>query len=297
MCENINREITQLKPDDVFWVIDKTKCRFDFPIHFHPELELNFIKNGKGVRRIVGNNMEELDDVELTLIGSNLEHGWENHHCTSGAVREFTIQFHDWLFTEQLLNLKAFSHIKNLFNKAKEGIHFSRETALRLEPKIVALSDRNNLNDYFQLFSLLEELAHCTDYRLLSSEADIELSEYENSKKIKKVHDFVHDNYHQKILLTDISDLVNMSPSSFNRFIKKRAGKTFINYVNDVRLIYATKLLINTDMSVSEISYSCGFNNLSNFNRIFKKAKKLTPSEYRTEFGNVARLAQELHAF
>ena len=86
-----------------------------------------------------------------------------------------------------------------------------------------------------------------------------------------------------------------MSTSSFNRFIKKRAGKTFINYVNDVRLIYATKQLINTDMSVSEISYNCGFNNISNFNRIFKKIKKITPSNYRNEFSKVTRFSSELH--
>ncbi|GAA0743866.1 MULTISPECIES: AraC family transcriptional regulator [Flavobacteriaceae] len=295
MCENIHREITQLKPFDVFLVIDRTKPSFDFPIHFHPEYELNFIRNGKGIRRIVGNSMEEIDAIELTLIGSNLEHGWEHHNCTSNAVDEITIQFHDWLFTDELLNLNAFKAIKQLFLRAKEGINFSTETALKLEKQLTSLAEHNNINDYFELFSILQTLADSDDYRLLNTDNDVEISEYENSKKIQLVHDFVHNNYHQKISLDEISCLVNMSTSSFNRFIKKRAGKTFINYVNDVRLIYATKQLINTDMSVSEISYNCGFNNISNFNRIFKKIKKITPSNYRNEFSKVTRFSSELH--
>lgn len=289
MCENIHRELTLLNPDDVFLIINRRKQKFNFPLHFHPELELNFILNGKGIKRIVGDNIEEIDDVELTLIGSNVEHGWETHKCTSTEINEITIQFHDWLFTDKLLSIKAFKTIRDLITKAKEGIHFSKETALKLQPQITALKNTNSVNDFTQLLHLLELLAQEKDYRLLSH-SDNKASEFEFSKKIMTIKEYVEKNYHTKISLNEISELVNMSPSSFNRFIKKRTGKTFINYINDFRIISATKYLIDTDLTISEISFKCGFNNIANFNRVFKRNKHITPSEFRQEYRSVSRL-------
>ena len=293
MSKDIDREITQLKPDDSFFIINKVKNEFDFPIHFHPEFELNFIRNGKGIRRIVGDNMEEMDDIELTLIGSNLKHGWETYNCKNEEINEITILFHEWLFNDKLFRLKTFKPIKSLLDKAKGGINFSRETAIKLMPKIKALSDHNRISDFAELLSILEELAFSENFKLLS-ENDQEVSKYENSKKLKKVHDFVHDNYHNKISLKEICSLVNMSSSSFNRFIKNRTGKTFINYTNDVRLIYASKFLLDSDLSISEISYKCGYNNIANFNRVFKKNKNKTPSEYRNTYRNVKKFTSDL---
>lgn len=289
MCENIHRELTLLNPDDVFLIINRRKQKFNFPLHFHPELELNFILNGKGIKRIVGDNIEEIDDIELTLIGSNVEHGWETHKCTSTEINEITIQFHDWLFTDKLLSIKAFKTIRDLITKAKEGIHFSKETALKLQPQITALKNTNSVNDFTQLLHLLELLAQEKDYRLLSH-SDNKASEFEFSKKIMTIKEYVEKNYHTKISLNEISELVNMSPSSFNRFIKKRTGKTFINYINDFRIISATKYLIDTDLTISEISFKCGFNNIANFNRVFKRNKHITPSEFRQEYRSVSRL-------
>lgn len=293
MSKDIDREITQLKPDDSFFIINKVKNEFDFPIHFHPEFELNFIRNGKGIRRIVGDNMEEMDDIELTLIGSNLKHGWETYNCKNEEINEITILFHEWLFNDKLFRLKTFKPIKSLLDKAKGGINFSRETAIKLMPKIKALSDHNRISDFAELLSILEELAFSENFKLLS-ENDQEVSKYKNSKKLKKVHDFVHDNYHNKISLKEICSLVNMSSSSFNRFIKNRTGKTFINYTNDVRLIYASKFLLDSDLSISEISYKCGYNNIANFNRVFKKNKNKTPSEYRNTYRNVKKFTSDL---
>ena len=198
MSKSINREITQLRPDDSFFIIKKIKYEFDFPIHFHPEFELNFIRNGKGIRRIVGNSIEELDDVELTLIGSNLEHGWETYNCKNNEINEITILFHEWLFNDKLFHLKTFKPIKKLLNNAKEGINFSNETALKLLPKLEALTNQSRVSSFAELLSILEELAYAKDFKLLS-ENDHEISQYENSKKLKKVHDFVHENYHTKI--------------------------------------------------------------------------------------------------
>lgn len=291
MRENINRELTQLKADDVFLIIDRVKQKFDFPIHFHPEYELNFILNGKGVRRVVGTSMEEIDDIELVLIGPNLEHGWETHNCKSENIYEITIQFHEDLLTNKLLSLKDFKPIKDLFNKSKQGILFDGNTAMKLMPSIKSLTSTNGIKDFIKLLKLLRELADSKSQRLLSQNV-VRDSAYENSDRLRKVHEFIKQNYSRKILLKEISAVVNMSQSSFNRFIKKRTGKTFIEYMNNKRIAHATELLIETDMSVGEIAYRSGFNSIANFNRLFKQLKSTSPSKFKSEFKSVKRMVK-----
>ncbi|WP_339881314.1 AraC family transcriptional regulator [Polaribacter vadi] len=288
MTENINREITLLKPEDVFLIIDRVKQKFDFPIHFHPEYELNFILNGRGIRRVVGSSMEEIGDVELVLVGSNLEHGWETYNCKRNKIYEITIQFHENLFSEKLLSLKNFKPIKDLFARSKQGVLFDEKTAIHLMSKIKALSSKNGIDDFVKLLKLLEELANSKNQRILSTNIERN-NQFEGSEKIKKVHDFLNENYARKISLHEISDLVNMSQSSFNRFIKKRTGKTFIEFTNDTRISYATKFLVETDLSIGEIGYKCGFNSIANFNRFFKKSKNITPSKFKSEFKSIQR--------
>lgn len=290
MYENINREITQLEPDDVFLVINRIKQKFDFPIHFHPEYELNFILNGKGVRRVVGNSMEDIENVEMVLVGPNVEHGWETHNCKSKQIYEITIQFHDGLFDDKLLSLRIFKPIKELFNKSNHGILFSAKTALELMPRIVALSKIDSISDFTQLLTILQELANSKNQKLLSTYIS-KNNEYENSKKIKKVYEYIQKYYYRKISLSEISELVNMTPVSFNRFIKKRTGKTFVEYTNNIRLSYVSRWLINTDLSISEIGFKCGFNNIAHFNRFFKKTKGCTPREFRDEFVRIKQVS------
>lgn len=283
MSKIINREITQLEPDDGFLVINRIKQNFDFPIHFHPEYELNFIVNGKGVRRVVGNTIEVLDDIDLVLVGPYVKHGWENHKCESKSIYEMTIQFDDKIFDEKLLSLTMFNSIKDMFNRSKSGIYFSKKIAKELMPKIIALSKIDSIDDFTKFLCVLQEMANSKKQRLISTTVP-DKSDYENSIRIKNVHEFIRENYNRKISLIEISNLVNMTPVSFNRFIKKRTGKTFIDYLNNTRLTHVAKSLIETDLSIGEICFNCGFNNLSNFNRIFKNFKKCTPNEYRLRY-------------
>jgi len=121
ITNNAHREITQLAPEDSFLVFDRIKSEFDFPIHFHPEYELNFIHNGKGVRRVVGDSLQEIDDLELVLVGPNLVHGWELHQCKNTNIHEITIQFHNDLFDDKLLSRRIFKPIKDMFNRSNHG--------------------------------------------------------------------------------------------------------------------------------------------------------------------------------
>ena len=289
LLKNIHREITPISPQDSFLVFDRIKDDFDFPIHFHPEYELNFIKNGKGVRRIVGDNIEEIDDIELVLVGPNLYHGWELYNCQNKKIREITIQFHNDLLHEGLLQRRIMKPVKDMFERSTHGILFSSKISHELCPRIKKLSKIDGIDYFLELISILHDLATSRNQTLLSSyTANIE--SFENSNKIKVIYEYVQDNFQNKISLSQAAELVNMSTVSFNRFIKKRTGKTFIDYINDVRIGFAARWLIEKDLSISEIAYKSGFNNIANFNRIFKKNKGCTPSKFREDFSGIRRV-------
>lgn len=287
--KKVHREITPLSAEDSFLVFDRKKREFDFPIHFHPEFELNLIKNGKGVRRLVGDSLEEIDDIELVLVGPNLHHGWITHNCKTDEIHEVTIQFQNNLFNEDLLNKRIMKPIKEMFDRSIHGILFTKKISNELYPRISQVSRLDGMDYFIEMVSILHDLANSRNQRLLSTYT-VNRNEFENSDNIKKVYDYIHANFHKKITLAEVSDIVNMSSVSFNRFIKKRTGKTFINYLNDVRISNAAMWLLEKDQSISEIAYKCGFNNIANFNRVFKKFKNCTPTEYKAVFEGIKRV-------
>lgn len=289
ILNKVHREITPLSPEDSFLVFDRAKENFDFPIHFHPEYELNCIKNGKGVNRAIGDSIEEIDNIELVLIGPNLHHGWLDNHCTNKEIREITIQFHENLFNNEFLSRKIMLPIKDMFDRSIHGILFSKKVSEEMFNRISQVSKLDGMDYFLELTSILYDLANSRNQRLLSTYSATRDS-FENSDKIKKIYEYVQENFDKKITLSEASELVNMSQVSFNRFMKKRTGKTFVDYVNDVRISHAAIKLIEKDISISEIAFNCGFNNIANFNRVFKKAKKCTPSQYKNDFSGIKRI-------
>ena len=289
MRNEVHREITQLSPEDSFLVFERIKDDFDFPIHFHPEYELNFIRRGKGVRRIVGDHSDEISDLELVLVGPNLVHGWELHNCRCREIHEITIHIQQDLLDEKMLSRRIFKCIRDMMNRSKHGILFSEQTTLSIMPRLMSLPKLSGVQYFLEFVSILSELSGSEDQTLLSTQAST-LHDFQNSESIKRVYDFIQSNFHRRIPLREISELVNMSPVSFNRFIKSRTGKTFIHYVNDTRISYATRWLIETEKSISQISCDCGFNNIAHFNRVFKRSKNCTPSEFRQEFVGMKRV-------
>jgi len=287
--KKIHREITPLSGQDSFLVFDRTKDFFDFPLHFHPELELNFISNGSGVRRIVGDSIEEIGKYELVLVGSNLYHGWEQHNCKNKNIREITIQFHSDLFNDAFLARSIMKPIKDLFNRSAHGILFSERTIRKMTPRLLKVPKLDGIDYFLELLSILYDLAISRNQRLLST-STYNVVNFENSRQLKLLYDYIQKNYASKISLEEVSELLNMSSVTFNRFIKKRTGKTFVEYLNDVRIGYASRWLIEKDASISEIAFTSGFNSIANFNRVFKKTKGRTPTQYRTDFSGIKRV-------
>lgn len=285
MNNTILKEITPLTPNDCFTIFSRVKKEFNFPLHFHEEYELNLIMNAKGAKRIIGDHIHEIDDLELVLVGPNLPHAWFTHQCTSKAITEITIQWHKDLFDEKLLRRNQLSFIRKMFEQCTRGISFPKEIIQNVLPRILIMSQRNGFDSVMDLINLLHDLSVSRSMTVLSDHTFVNNQSYNyNSRRLDKVFEFMNDNYHKEISLKDVSSLVSMTEESFSRFIKKRTGNTFINSLNEIRLGHASRMLIDTSHSVTEISYQCGFNNISNFNRLFKKKKKCTPIEFRESY-------------
>jgi AraC-like DNA-binding protein len=285
MHKNIVREITPLTQNDCFAIFRRVKKEFNFPLHYHEEFELNLIINAKGAKRIVGDHIDLIDDLELVLIGPNLSHAWFTNQCKSEEIKEVTIQFHKDLFDEKLLRRDQLSFIRKMFDLSAKGILFSKEAAQAIYPRIVSLHQKSGFDSVMSLINILHDLSTSRNIRTLSEatfNSDFQFNF--NSRRIEKAFEYMNKNYDKQISLGDIARLVNMTEVSFSRFIKKRTGITFIDSLNEIRLGHASRILIDTTNSIAEVSYSCGFNNISNFNRLFKKKKGCTPKEFRENF-------------
>ena len=288
MSATVMREITPLTQNDCFTLFSRTKSNFDFPLHSHEEFELNLIRNARGAKRIIGDHIEEIDDLELVLVGPNLQHGWFTHNCASREIFEVTIQFHKDLFDEKFLRRNQLSFLRNMIEKSSRGILFSKETTKRLMPRIVQLNNKDGFDSVLELMSILNELSASSKTRILSDSSfnNTESHTY-SSARVEKTYDYMNKNFDKVIGLNEVARLANMSEASFSRFFKSHTGITFIDSLTEIRLGHASRMLIDTSLSVAEIAYNCGFNNISNFNRIFKKKKKCTPKEFRETYSGI----------
>jgi AraC-like DNA-binding protein len=285
MQNEMLKEITPLTQGDCFTLFSRVKSDFNFPLHYHEEFELNLILNAKGAQRVVGDHMQEIDDMELVLVGSNLQHGWFTHHCRSKSIREVTIQFHKDLFDENFLRRNQLSFIRSMFEKSARGILFSKATMEQVAQRILELNNKQGFDSVMELMSILHDLSVSRNMGMLS---DASFNNTDNnfyhSRRVEKTMQYINHNFDKVITLADVARLANMSEASFSRFFKMRTGMTFIDSLNEVRLGHASRMLIDTTQSISEIAYHSGFNNISNFNRIFKKKKGTTPKAFRESY-------------
>lgn len=287
MKDKLLREITPLTQNDCFTMFSRVKSAFDFPLHYHEEFELNFIQNARGAKRVIGDHIEEIDDLELVLVGPNLQHGWFTHRCRSQEIYEITIQFHRDLFDEKFLQRNQMSFIRSMFERSLRGIHFSRETVQGIMPRFIGLPQKHGFDSVLELLSILHDLSTSRGMRTLSdaSFTNAESLSY-NSRRVQSIMAYLNKNFDKNITLSEAAKIAAMSEVAFSRFFKLRTGKTFVDTLNEIRLGHASRMLIDTTHSVTEVAYKCGFNNMSNFNRIFKKKKDCTPKEFRQAYNS-----------
>jgi AraC-like DNA-binding protein len=278
------REITPLTPGDCFTIFSRVKEKFDFPLHYHDEYELNLIINAKGAKRVVGGHIEVIDDLELVLVGPNVYHAWFTHQCQSKSITEVTIQFHKDLFDDKFLRRNQLSFVKNMIERSQRGILFSPETIAALKDRIYSLNKKSGFDSVLELLSILHDLSISRNMKTLSDSSFSNEQFHYNSRRIEKVFEYMNSHYNMQITLAEVAKIANMPEASFSRFIKKRTGKTFIDSLNEIRLGHASRMLIDTTNTVAEIAYKCGFNNISNFNRIFKRKKFCIPKDFRETY-------------
>ncbi len=278
------REITPLTPGDCFTIFSRVKEKFDFPLHYHDEYELNLIINAKGAKRVVGGHIEVIDDLELVLVGPNVYHAWFTHQCQSQSITEVTIQFHKDLFDDKFLRRNQLSFVKNMIERSQRGILFSPETIAALKDRIYSLNKKSGFDSVLELLSILHDLSISRNMKTLSDSSFSNEQFHYNSRRIEKVFEYMNSHYNMQITLAEVAKIANMPEASFSRFIKKRTGKTFIDSLNEIRLGHASRMLIDTTNTVAEIAYKCGFNNISNFNRIFKRKKFCIPKDFRETY-------------
>jgi len=286
MSRSILKESPPLTKADCFSIYARFKTEFNFPVHYHEEYELNFIENASGVRRVVGSSIEEIDNFELVLVGPNIPHAWFTYKCKSESIFEITIQFHRDLFHEVFLKRNQLNFIRNLFERSLKGVSFSRRTIERVAPRLKALAEKEGFDSVLDLMAVLNELSLSPDSRTLSDDItyNTELI-YNDSERVEKVVQFINANFSRTIRLAEAAELVEMAETAFSRFFKAKTGITFVDYLNDIRIGHASRLLIDTISPIAEIAQECGFTSLTNFNRIFKKRKGLVPKDFREKHG------------
>lgn len=281
--EEVPTEVTPLSDCDFLYVVDRTKDSFTFPVHRHAEFEINFVENCAGARRIVGDSEEEVGEFDLCIVGHGVEHGWKQHNCRSGYIREITIQFPVDIFGNEMLRRTQMQSVKTLLDNASKGVAFPVSSIMKIYHLIEELL--NAPSSFYQMMKLIEILhvmAIDPKGRLLSSnlEAGTGVQSTSNTR-LKKTQEYIAANFRGEIRLNDLAKMAGMSPSSFSRFFKLRTGRSISDYIIGIRLDVASRDLVSTRTPIADICFNSGFNNVSNFNRIFKKNKGCTPKEFR----------------
>ncbi|MEM8968433.1 MAG: AraC family transcriptional regulator [Bacteroidota bacterium] len=251
---------------------------FSAPWHYHPEYELTCILESEGIR-YVGNHISEYQPLDLVLLGTNLPHRWKKSEESTGKASSLVIQWKPAVLPK-IVDLQA---IQQLLTRANRGLFFRREVVEEILPrmKAIVLSEGNR---YLQLLNLLHMLSEIDEYEFLSGESfSPDLSE-KTSDRLDKVQQYVEDHYTEKISLAQVADLVNMTESSFSRFFSRVMQKPFFSFLNEYRINRASKLLIESEQSIAEIGFSCGYDSLPFFYKQFKKIKGYSPRAFRKSY-------------
>jgi len=249
--------------------------------HFHPEIELVYVHKGKG-KRHVGNHLSYFNGSQLLLIGANLPHyGFSDEFSTKGS--ETIVQFKAEFLGETFFERPEMKSIASLFGRAKKGLKFNTKTKISVGPKIQKLVDCKGFERVMVLLEVLHDLSLTNDYSFLNVDGFAFETSLQDSTKIDAIFKHVNSNFERQIPLDEIASIASMTVPAFCRYFKKATGKTFTKLVNEYRIVHATKLLSESSDSISNISFECGFNNFSHFNKLFNEFTGKSASKYRSE--------------
>lgn len=261
---------------------------FDPNWHFHPEYQLFVAMKGTGTR-FIGDHVKSFREGDMVFTGPNLPHLWRSDNqyfegreglWTHGIV----IYFHENFLGDDFLQKEEMIKIKQLFTKAKRGMEIVGKTAANIQKMMIEILDLEGFRSIIHLLKILDILASTSDIQLLSSAGYTNTLKEADTERMNKVHAYVMKNFKRKINLDEVASLASMTPTSFSRYFKTHANKTFSDFISEIRIGYACKLLIEDNMNVSQACYESGFQTLSNFNKQFKTITQRSPLQYKREY-------------
>lgn len=266
-------------------VVDAPYFSTDF--HFHEECQLVYHIESEG-RVMIGDSIGNFSNEELIFVGSNLPHVWHNskgyfkNEPTNSNAKSITLFIHPEKILEIFKEPENIQQIKMFFQLSKRGIKFGE--AARKEVKQLLIKTASETEEIGRLVGVLEILkviCYTKDYQLLASPGYTNNYQLKDNDRMDKILKYVFNNFNEEILLDKAASMTNMNKQAFCRYFKNRTQKTFVTFVNEVRIGHACKLMAETDKQISELAYVCGFNSLCNFNKLFKATKGVTPKEYK----------------
>lgn len=266
------------------------KPNFGTVWHYHPELELHYVVRGEGVR-LVGDNIGNFSAGEIILLGANLPHTWrcnEEYFQYNPAleVEAVVIQFLPDCLGRYLLGLPEAYLIPKLFEKAKSGLLINGEARARLAPLMLAAVQATDLDRIIVFLSILKVLSEASEevQTIAGEHHAFRQSNESDVQRINKVCNYTLSNYKKEITLEEMASLSNLSVTSFCRYFKLITKKTYYDFLIEIRISQACRLLIEDKLLTEVICFDCGFNNVSNFYRHFKKITRMTPLEYKKKY-------------
>lgn len=257
----------------------------DYPLHFHPEYELNLVVNSTG-HRTIGDSLEKFEIGDLVLVGPGLPHQWTNDEpfmATKLNSYSIVLQLRPDFIPEDLLKRDEFNTIGQLLEQSRRGIWFPPDVAAKAGVIMHKLLDTGGIKGYIRLLELFLMLTTSHIKRLLASQGFV-ISAESQSDKINPIFNFIHEHYASDLSVGQLAERFNMSSSAFSHFFRKKTGKTVVAYLNELRIGQACKLLVQSDDHISDIAFRCGFESNSYFNRRFRQIKRMTPGRFRQLF-------------
>lgn len=288
-----------LQPESSFSIRRDTS--FGSLWHYHPELELHYLIRGKGVR-FIGDNISNFSDGEMLLLGENLPHKW---HCREDAsqnrsqygVEAIVLHFSQNCMGSDILLLPEARLLPMLFEKAKTGMIITKEARKKLIPLIEAASKAENLDRLIILLSILKILSETKDYRRITREQSFYKSDKYETERLNVVYNYTMANYSEPITLDQIAAISNLTTTSFCRYFKLMTNKTYYDFLIEIRISHACYFLIEDKIAIEQIADKCGFYNLSNFYRQFKKVIGVTPLTYKRKYLMTEKFTDSLSSF
>lgn len=253
--------------------------------HYHRELEILYINKGSG-KRYIGSHISYFKGGELILIGQMLPH-YSFVDPVLPDQKKVSIQLREGFPGVTILMMPEMQPVRQLLERARMGVSFFGQTKIKVGKKLEKLADKSPVDRVIKTFEILIDLAQSDEYKVLNSHGyQMEIAPQDN-ERMRNIFNFVREHFKRQISLDEIADEANMTPPSFARYFKKNTGKTFTQFVNEYRLVHASKMLAEKPTSITDICFESGFNNFSHFNKLFKEYTGQSPSDYRKEFKQI----------